>query len=72
MSKFPILRHENRDVSIHGHEERGLLHCVIAMPQRAVEVHAICVHLGLRESHRQRQLDLLCEIVDARFRRTRR
>ena len=35
---------------------------------RRVEVHAICVHLGLREAHRQRQLDLLCEIIDARCR----
>jgi endonuclease/exonuclease/phosphatase family metal-dependent hydrolase len=64
LSKFPILGHENRDVSIDGHEERGMLHCVIAIPQRAVEVHAICVHLGLREAHRQRQLDLLHEIIE--------
>jgi endonuclease/exonuclease/phosphatase family metal-dependent hydrolase len=26
-------------------------------------VHAICVHLGLRESHRQRQLRMLCDVV---------
>jgi endonuclease/exonuclease/phosphatase family metal-dependent hydrolase len=26
-------------------------------------VHVICVHLGLAESHRQQQLDLLCEMV---------
>ena len=32
LSKFPILHHENRDVSVHGHEERGLLHCVVDIP----------------------------------------
>jgi endonuclease/exonuclease/phosphatase family metal-dependent hydrolase len=26
-------------------------------------VHAICVHLGLRESHRENQVELLCGIV---------
>jgi endonuclease/exonuclease/phosphatase family metal-dependent hydrolase len=64
LSKFPIVRHENRDISIHGHEERGLLHCVLALPHGHVEVHTICVHLGLLESHRQQQLALLCEILD--------
>ncbi|QSX79259.1 endonuclease/exonuclease/phosphatase family protein [Agrilutibacter solisilvae] len=67
LSKFPILSHENRDVSVRGHEERGLLHCVLGVPggagRPAVPVHAICVHLGLRESHRQRQLQLLCEVI---------
>jgi endonuclease/exonuclease/phosphatase family metal-dependent hydrolase len=74
LSKFPIISHENRDVSIRGHEERGLLHCVVAVPGgrgdasgdgagKATAVHAICVHLGLRESHRQRQLQLLCEVI---------
>lgn len=62
LSKFPILRHENLDVSISGNEEeRGLLHSVLDVPGH--EVHAICVHLGLRESHRQQQLQLLCDVV---------
>jgi len=65
LSKFPILRHENRDISVHGHEERGLLHCVLGLPGSSVEVHTICVHLGLLELHRQQQLALLCEILDA-------
>ncbi|KQY55154.1 endonuclease/exonuclease/phosphatase family protein [Lysobacter sp. Root494] len=65
LSKFPILSHENRDISIHGSEERGLLHCVLAMPESGVEVHTICVHLGLLESHRRQQFTLLCDIIDA-------
>jgi len=61
LSKFQIVRHDNLDVSISGHENRGLLHCVLRLPGDDREVHAICVHLGLRESHRNDQLRLLRE-----------
>ncbi|WP_282387279.1 MULTISPECIES: endonuclease/exonuclease/phosphatase family protein [unclassified Pseudomonas] len=61
LSKFQIIRHDNLDVSISGHENRGLLHCVLCLPGDGTEVHAICVHLGLRESHRNAQLDLLMQ-----------
>lgn len=64
LSKYPIIFHENLDVSIHGTEQRGLLHCHLQVPQIGT-VHAICVHLGLRESHRQRQLRLLADLVEA-------
>lgn len=63
LSKFPITRYENRDVSIGKIEQRGLLHSVLALPG-GVELHAICVHLGLRENHRQQQLGLLAELLD--------
>lgn len=59
LSKFQIVRHDNLDVSISGHENRGLLHCVLRLPGDGPEVHAICVHLGLREAHRTAQLKLL-------------
>jgi endonuclease/exonuclease/phosphatase family metal-dependent hydrolase len=63
LSKFPIRHYENRDVSIRGPERRGLLHCVLAVPGRDIDIHAICVHLGLKETHRQLQLELLCQLV---------
>ncbi|WP_442957751.1 endonuclease/exonuclease/phosphatase family protein [Polaromonas sp.] len=63
LSKFPIVRFENRDVSISGPERRGLLHCELQMPGHGVNVHAICVHLGLLESHRMQQLQMLCDLV---------
>jgi endonuclease/exonuclease/phosphatase family metal-dependent hydrolase len=63
MSKFPIVHHENHDVSVAGPEKRGMLHCELNVPGHTTHVHAICVHLGLAESHRQQQLDLLCDIV---------
>ena len=64
LSKFPIVRYHNLDVSIGTIEQRGLLHSVIYVPGQT-EVHAICVHLGLRENHRQQQLRLLCKLVDS-------
>jgi endonuclease/exonuclease/phosphatase family metal-dependent hydrolase len=70
LSKFPIVRHENRDVSVDGTEQRGMLHCVCRVPGREVELHAICVHLGLREHHRQQQIDLLCRMVHEHVPRT--
>ena len=65
MSKFPIVRFENHDVSISGPERRGLLHCELQIPGRPVNVHAICVHLSLTEAHRTQQMDKLCELVHA-------
>jgi endonuclease/exonuclease/phosphatase family metal-dependent hydrolase len=63
MSKFPIVHYQNHDVSVSGPEKRGLLHCVLRVPGHAHDVHAICVHLGLAETHRQQQLELLCQMV---------
>jgi endonuclease/exonuclease/phosphatase family metal-dependent hydrolase len=63
MSKYPIVHYENHDVSMPGPEKRGLLHCVLQVDGFPQEVHAVCVHLGLAESHRQQQLDLLCQIT---------
>jgi len=64
LSKYPIIRHENLDISILGTEERGLLHCVLQVP-RYGEVHAICVHLGLKEVHRKQQLLLMANLVSS-------
>ena len=64
LSKFPIERYVNHDVSISGPEKRGLLHCVLHIPGHMQRLHAICVHLGLQESHRRKQLELLLKIVE--------
>lgn len=63
LSRFPIVSFENRDVSISGTEGRGLLHCALQIPGRDIQVHVICVHLGLTESHRIKQLGMLCDVV---------
>jgi endonuclease/exonuclease/phosphatase family metal-dependent hydrolase len=62
LSRYPIRYHRNHDVSVVGDEARGFLHCVLDVPGGAL--HAICVHLGLRESHRNDQLDRLCHLIE--------
>jgi endonuclease/exonuclease/phosphatase family metal-dependent hydrolase len=64
LSKFPITHFQNHDITVQSPEKRGLLHCVIRMPERELEVHGICVHLSLLERHRQQQLRLLCRLID--------
>src|SRR3989344_1020638 len=63
LSKFPITHYENHDISISGPERRGMLHCVLQPPGHHLPVHAVCVHLGLQESHRQRQLLHVCDLL---------
>lgn len=63
LSKFPIVRYENHDVSVGTQEQRGLLHCVLRIPDQDLDVHTICVHLGLHEAHRRQQLDQLCALI---------
>ena len=65
LSRFTIIEHQNHDVSIPGHEPRGLLHGILRLPRDDREVHVVCVHLGLREAHRQQQIALLCHLVEA-------
>ena len=62
LSKYPIREHANYDVSLSGTEKRGLLYAILDVPGPHA-VHVICVHLGLAEDHRRRQLHLLCELL---------
>lgn len=64
LSKFPIAYHENIDISVGQMEKRGMLHCVLKPPGYDGEVHAVCVHLGLREGHRHTQMGELCRYID--------
>lgn len=64
LSKFPIESHRNHDVSVDGQEARGLLHCVLQLPDSGQLLHVICVHLGLREAHRHAQLQLLRDVIE--------
>jgi endonuclease/exonuclease/phosphatase family metal-dependent hydrolase len=61
LSKHPIAQWRNVDVSVGRAEPRGLLHCVVDVP--AGPLHAICVHLGLRESHRSTQVARLLDLI---------
>lgn len=67
LSRFPITHWHNLDVSIAGHEQRGLLHARLRVPGHDADVHAVCVHLGLREAHRRSQIELLCTLLTERI-----
>lgn len=64
LSKYPILNWENEDVSAHAVEQRGLLHCEIAIPNWEQSLHCICVHLGLFARWRRLQLFALRERIE--------
>jgi endonuclease/exonuclease/phosphatase family metal-dependent hydrolase len=66
LSKYPIEQYENVDVSAPSQEKRGLLYCALRLPGRIAPLHTLCVHLGLTQRHRSRQLQQLCEFIEQR------
>ncbi|WP_341937976.1 endonuclease/exonuclease/phosphatase family protein [Marinimicrobium sp. C2-29] len=65
LSKFPITHWHNHDLSLNRWEQRGMLHCSLNLVTETMPLHTICVHLNLREHHRQRQLRMLCDLVNS-------
>jgi endonuclease/exonuclease/phosphatase family metal-dependent hydrolase len=65
LSRYPIARAENQDVSGHNLESRGLLHCEIPLPNGRT-LHCLCVHLALTERHRHYQIGALIERINSR------
>lgn len=61
LSRHPITTWRNVDASVGKAEPRGLLHAVIDL--KGKPLHAICLHLALRESHRRRQIDRLLDLI---------
>jgi endonuclease/exonuclease/phosphatase family metal-dependent hydrolase len=64
LSRFPIIGFTNHDVSVPGDECRGMLHCVMQLDGVELPLHGVCVHLGLRESHRRVQLARLRALLE--------
>jgi len=64
LSRYPILRWENQDVSSHRFESRGLLHCEIEIAGWRVPLHCVCVHLALHARGRSRQLERLRQRIE--------
>ena len=61
LSRYSILGLENRDVSDHALEKRGVLHCEIDLGN--ARVHCFVVHLGLLARSRSRQLQVLIDWI---------
>jgi len=63
LSRYPILKWDNQDISAHRFESRGVLHCEMAMPGNEQVLHCLCVHLGLFSRGQSRQMKELVERV---------
>jgi endonuclease/exonuclease/phosphatase family metal-dependent hydrolase len=63
LSRFPMLSHENEDISAHAFETRGLLHCELEIEPDAPSLHCLNVHLGLFERGRQWQIQALVDRI---------
>lgn len=65
LSKYPIIEWENIDISTNRVEKRGLLHAVIDLLPKKQKLHAICVHLGLLEAERLKQIQRICDRIES-------
>lgn len=65
LSRYPILSQHNQDVTHYRFDQRGLLHCTIAVPNLAQPVHCVSVHLSLFAGSRRFQLAALVERIEA-------
>jgi endonuclease/exonuclease/phosphatase family metal-dependent hydrolase len=65
LSRYPIAAWRNVDASVGTVEPRGLLHCVLEVPGVSAPLHTVCLHLALRESHRERQAGFLLELLES-------
>lgn len=62
LSRFPIVGLENRDVSDHALEKRGILHCQVTIGER--HVHCFVIHFGLLARSRERQAQVLIDWIE--------
>jgi endonuclease/exonuclease/phosphatase family metal-dependent hydrolase len=64
LSKYPFSFWENIDVSNHRLASRSILHGVIELPGKP-PLHTLCVHMGLFQAERARQLDTLIQRIES-------
>ena len=64
LARFPIAHTHNQDVTHLRFERRGLLHCVIDLPELPQQLHCVCVHLSLFARSRRRQMDALARYLE--------
>lgn len=64
LSRFAVKAVRNDDISEHRYERRGLLHAIVEAG--GMHVHCFCVHLGLFERGRRRQIDAIIAAIAER------
>jgi endonuclease/exonuclease/phosphatase family metal-dependent hydrolase len=63
LSKYPLIFHENINISRIQRASRGLLHGTVMIAD--VDVHLLCVHLGLFKEERHKQVQKITERIEA-------
>jgi len=63
LSKFPIIKDTNIDISTNRFETRKLLHCEIQIPGTKQIIHAVCLHLSLWKIGRQKQYQAILNYI---------
>ena len=61
LSRWPVVAHQQEDISDHRFEQRGLLHVEVMVHGQSV--HVVVVHLGLIRASRARQLAQLQRFI---------
>lgn len=64
LSKYPISQWENLNISTNRLEQRGLLHCVLKVPNQNRALHTISLHLDLLKRGRLVQIEKLCQRIE--------
>src|SRR5690606_3622341 len=62
LSRYPITRVDNRDLSTNPIEHRGLLYTRLHLP--GTEVHVFNTHLGLNTVQRRRQIARIAKVIE--------
>ncbi len=63
LSKFPIVKEENLNISTNRFEQRGLQHCEIWLPEVQKTLHIMNVHLDLTHGGRKKQYQKILQRV---------
>ena len=64
LSKHPLQKGQNYDISAYRFERRGLLHSVTYLEGVQHPIHCFCVHLALFERGRERQLEEIIRYIE--------
>jgi endonuclease/exonuclease/phosphatase family metal-dependent hydrolase len=64
LSKQPLQKGKNYDISAYRFEKRGLLHSVTNLAGANQPIHCFCVHLALFERGRERQLEEIIRHIE--------
>lgn len=63
LSRYEIKDFENFDISVSPFAKRGLLHCILDLPDIEKNLHLFCVHLDLLEVDRREQVSKICSTI---------